>query len=107
MDQENIKTIKKFMNAEVSTMENSTINAVNAVDYNRITKTVDCYHENCPMPLVKTRKAIMEALKGEIIKVVGDHPQSYDEIPMALEAQGIGVLERGKIEDGWYVIFAV
>ena len=95
------------MNAEVSTMEKSTIHVENAVTYNRITKTVDCYHENCPMPLVKTRKAIMEAKEGEIIKVVGDHPQSYDEIPMSLEAQGIGVLERGKIEDGWYVIFAV
>jgi len=29
----------------------------------KISRCIDCTGENCPMPLIKTRKAIMEAKK--------------------------------------------
>lgn len=70
-------------------------------------KTVDCYLENCPMPLVKTREAVMNAKKGDIIEVLGTHQQSYEEIPMALEALGIKVLKKEKKDDKWSIIFQV
>lgn len=36
------------------------------------------------MPLVKTREAIMKFGKEGVIKVIGTHPESFKEIPMAL-----------------------
>ncbi len=72
-----------------------------------VTNVVDCISENCPMPLVKTRAAIMEAKEGDIIKVIGTHPQSFEEIPMALDALGIKILERGHENKTWYITFVV
>ena len=68
---------------------------------------VNCISENCPMPLVKTRAAIMNAQKGDVIMVKGTHPQSYEEIPMALEAMDIKVLEQNNDGDTWYITFMV
>lgn len=61
-----------------------------------VSKTVDCISENCPMPLVNTRRAIMEAGAGDVIKVIGTHPQSFLEIHMALDAMGLEILEKGQ-----------
>jgi len=54
---------------------------------------VDCTGANCPIPLVETRKAIRKASPGDIIEVVGTHPASKKEIPMAVEAMGLELLE--------------
>jgi TusA-related sulfurtransferase len=69
--------------------------------------TIDCHNENCPMPLVKTRQAILKAKKGDLITVVGDHPQSYDEIPMALEVMEMEIKERSLENGEWRITFAV
>lgn len=71
------------------------------------TVTIDCIDMNCPMPLIKTREAIMKAKNGNIIEVVGTHPDSYNEIPMALEALGIKILKRTKDDNKWIIIFKV
>ena len=60
----------------------------------KVSKVVDCVGENCPMPLVKTREVIMKGKKGDMIKVIGTHPQSFEEIPMALEVLDIKILEK-------------
>lgn len=65
--------------------------------------TVDCRGENCPVPLVETRKAIRKASPGDVIQVLGTHPSSKKEIPMAVEALGlelIGIEEEG---DNWKI----
>jgi tRNA 2-thiouridine synthesizing protein A len=71
-------------------------------------RTIDCMGLNCPMPLVATREAIMKAKKGDVILVKGNHPQSYEEIPMALDAMGIKILEK-KMENSvdWSITFKV
>jgi len=59
---------------------------------------VDCTGETCPIPLVETRKALRKAKKGDIVEVIGTHPASKKEIPMAVKALGlelIGVQEEG------------
>ncbi|MDD5066979.1 MAG: sulfurtransferase TusA family protein [bacterium] len=74
----------------------------------KINNLVDCAGQNCPMPLVHTREAIMKAKKGEVIKVTGNHPPSFEEIPMALEAMGIKIEEKGMLNSlDWYIIFRV
>jgi tRNA 2-thiouridine synthesizing protein A len=59
---------------------------------------VDCRGETCPVPLVETRKALRKAKEGDIVEVIGTHPASKKEIPMAVKALGlelIGVQEEG------------
>jgi len=72
-----------------------------------IDSEVDCIDDNCPMPLVKTREAIMHAKKGDIIRVKGTHPQSFEEIPMALDAMGLEILDKERGEDVWNITFVV
>lgn len=55
--------------------------------------TVDCRGETCPVPLVETRKAIRKAAPGDIIEVIGTHPSSKKEIPLAVQALNLNILE--------------
>ena len=50
---------------------------------------VDCRGETCPVPLVEVRKAVRKAAPGDVIEVVGTHPASKREIPMAAQALGL------------------
>lgn len=54
---------------------------------------LDCRFKNCPVPLVEVRKALRKASTGDEIEVVGTHPASKKEIPMAVEATGDEVVE--------------
>ena len=72
----------------------------------KITK-IDCMKENCPMPLIKTREAINNAKKGDTIEITGDHPNSFDEIPMALSALGLKGLKQEKTDTSWKIKFKV
>jgi tRNA 2-thiouridine synthesizing protein A len=61
---------------------------------------VDCTGETCPVPLVETRKALRKAKEGDIVEVIGTHPASKKEIPMAVKALGlelIGMQEEGGV----------
>ena len=65
---------------------------------------VDCIGETCPVPLVETRKAIRKAKEGDIIEVTGTHPSSKKEIPMAVKAMGLDLLEVKDAEEGAWII---
>jgi TusA-related sulfurtransferase len=54
---------------------------------------VDCTGETCPVPLVETRKALRKAKEGDIVEVIGTHPASKKEIPMAIKALGLELLD--------------
>lgn len=54
---------------------------------------VDCTGETCPVPLVETRKALRKAKKGDIVEVIGTHPASKKEIPMAVKALGLELID--------------
>lgn len=64
---------------------------------------VDCKGENCPVPLVETRKAIRKANKGDILIITGDHSASKKEIPMAVDAMGLELLSVEDKEDYWQI----
>lgn len=64
---------------------------------------VDCIGQNCPVPLVETRKAIRKASEGDVIQVTGTHPSSKKEIPMAAEAMGLEVLDIQEDGDRWTI----
>ncbi|MGB6606551.1 MAG: sulfurtransferase TusA family protein [Atribacterota bacterium] len=64
---------------------------------------VDCCGETCPIPLIETRKAIRKAFPGDIIEVRGTHQASKKEIPMAVKALGLKLVDV-KEEGGEWVI---
>ena len=54
---------------------------------------VDCTGETCPVPLAETRKALRKANDGDIVEVIGTHPASKKEIPMAVKALGLELVD--------------
>lgn len=64
---------------------------------------VDVRGQTCPVPLVETRKALRRAEPGDIIEIVGTHPPSKKEIPMAVEAIGLKVLSVEGTDNDWII----
>lgn len=64
---------------------------------------VDCRGETCPVPLVETRKALRKADPGDIVEVIGTHPASRKEIPMAVKALGLELIEQTEDGDTWRI----
>ncbi|MBS3782092.1 MAG: sulfurtransferase TusA family protein [Candidatus Thermoplasmatota archaeon] len=66
-------------------------------------KKLDVLGETCPVPLVETRKAVRKSSPGEIIEVIGNHPESKEEIPMAVEELGLELLEIEEKNEQWRI----
>jgi len=64
---------------------------------------VDCTGETCPIPLVETRKALRKAEEGDIVEVIGTHPSSKKEIPMAVRALGLELLSIDEKDGVWKI----
>ena len=64
---------------------------------------VDCKGETCPVPLVETRKALRKAKEGDIVEVTGTHPSSKKEIPMAVKALGLKLLDVDEQDGIWKI----
>jgi tRNA 2-thiouridine synthesizing protein A len=59
--------------------------------------------ETCPGPLIEVRKAIRKAQPGDVIEVTGTHPSSIREIPMAVQAAGLKVLDTREEGERWTI----
>jgi tRNA 2-thiouridine synthesizing protein A len=64
---------------------------------------VDCTGETCPVPLVETRKALRQAKEGDIVEVIGTHPASKKEIPMAVKALGLELIDVQEKDGIWKI----
>ena len=64
---------------------------------------VDCRGETCPVPLVEVRKAVRRASPGDVIEVLGTHPASKKEIPMAVEALKLKLLGVEGTDENWTI----
>jgi tRNA 2-thiouridine synthesizing protein A len=64
---------------------------------------VDCTGETCPIPLVEARKALRKAKPGDIVEVIGTHPSSKKEIPMAVKALGLELLDIQEKDGVWRI----
>ena len=64
---------------------------------------VDCRGEVCPVPLVEVRKAARRSLPGDIIEVLGTHPASKQEIPMAVDALKLKLLSVEGSDADWVI----
>ena len=50
-------------------------------------ETLDVRGEICPVPLVETVRKLKTLKKGDILKVLSDHPPAKKSIPFEMEAQ--------------------
>lgn len=64
---------------------------------------LDVRGETCPVPLVEVRKALRKAAPGDVLEVVGTHPSSKKEIPMAVKALGLELLSVEEEGDTWTI----
>lgn len=64
---------------------------------------IDVTGETCPVPLVEMRKALKKASSGEIVEIVGTHPASKKEIPMAVEALGLELVDVEEKDGVWKI----
>jgi tRNA 2-thiouridine synthesizing protein A len=64
---------------------------------------VDVRGETCPVPLVETRKALRKATPGDVVEVVGTHPASKKEIPMAVDALKLKLLGIEGPDTDWTI----
>jgi len=64
---------------------------------------IDCMGQNCPVPLVETRKALKKAAVGDVVEVTGNHSSSKKEIPMAARAMGLEVLDVKEDGERWTI----
>lgn len=68
---------------------------------------VDVTGETCPVPLVETRKALRKASPGDVVEVTGTHPASKKEIPMAVEALGLKLIDIREDGNVWRIRIGV
>ena len=64
---------------------------------------VDCTGDTCPVPLVETRKALRKAKEGDVVEVIGTHPSSKKEIPMAVKALGLELIDIQEKDGVWKI----
>ncbi len=69
-------------------------------------KIVDCRGMNCPMPVMKTKKALKEVSAGQVIEVIATDPGSKSDIPAVVKHMGSDLLET-KDEQGGTVVFLI
>ncbi|MEI8215986.1 MAG: sulfurtransferase TusA family protein [Eubacteriales bacterium] len=65
---------------------------------------LDVRGETCPIPLVEMRKALKKAEQGDVIEIIGTHPASKKEIPMAANALMIKIISDEQIGDEWKIV---
>jgi tRNA 2-thiouridine synthesizing protein A len=64
---------------------------------------LDVRGETCPVPLVEVRKALRQASPGDVVEVLGTHPSSKKEIPLAVKALKLELLSVEEEGDTWKI----
>jgi TusA-related sulfurtransferase len=64
---------------------------------------VDVRGETCPVPLVEMRKALKKANPGDFIEIIGTHPASKKEIPMAANALTVKIISDEQFGSEWKI----
>ena len=66
---------------------------------------MDCSGMNCPLPILKTKKAIDGMNSGEILKMISTDPGSINDVNAFTKRTGHELLES-IAEDGDYTFFS-
>jgi len=63
---------------------------------------LDSRNESCPIPVMKTKKALKGMSAGEVLHVIATDPASVQDISILLEAMDDELLESVEGGDGEY-----
>lgn len=75
---------------------------MNAIDTDiRADETLDARGFSCPMPMLKTKKALKNLQSGQILEVLGTDPGSKNDIPDFCKKGGNELLMIEDVEDGY------
>ncbi len=66
-------------------------------------ETLDCRGLSCPMPLLKTKKAVGKMKSGQIIEILGTDPGTKNDLPSFANKAGHEYL--GEKEDEGFMRF--
>ena len=69
---------------------------------NEVDRELDVKGLNCPMPLLKAKKAINEMAGGEKIKVLATDPGSVRDFELFAKQSGHQLLDSGSIDGVYY-----
>jgi tRNA 2-thiouridine synthesizing protein A len=67
-------------------------------------KIVDCKGLNCPMPVIKTKKAIEEIEPGQILRVEATDKGSLNDMPAFAKRTGNEIVESSE-ENGVFIFY--
>jgi len=62
---------------------------------------LDARNESCPMPVMKTKKALKSLASGEVLHVMATDPASVQDISALMQSQPAQILEQNE-EGGTY-----
>jgi tRNA 2-thiouridine synthesizing protein A len=65
---------------------------------------LDCRGMNCPLPVLKTKKAIVPLASGDVLKVVATDPGSVADMAAFSRQTGHEILDQSE-GDGEFVFF--
>jgi len=68
-------------------------------------EVLDCKGLSCPMPMLKTKKALQKLKSGQILEVWGTDPGSKNDIPKMCEKEGYEFL--GFIDESGYTRYFI
>ncbi len=60
---------------------------------------VDASGLNCPLPLLRLKKALMEVESGEIVKIIATDPAAHLDIGVYVDQTGHCLLELKRVEN--------
>ncbi len=63
-------------------------------------ETLDCRGLSCPMPILKTKKAIGKMQSGQILEILGTDPGTKNDLPVFVKKAGHEYLGEKK-DDGY------
>jgi len=65
-----------------------------------INQTLDCKGLSCPMPMLKTAKAMKALKSGEVLEMLGTDPGSKSDLPKWCVKSGHKLLEETDLDGG-------
>lgn len=68
-----------------------------------ITKEIDTRGLNCPLPILKAKKALSELVSGDILKVLATDPGSMRDFKMFAKQTGNELIEQQELPGGEFV----
>ena len=68
------------------------------------TRELDARGLNCPLPILRTKKALGDMLSGQTIKVLSTDPASVRDIVAFARQTGNELVEQGEADGAFYYV---